>query len=183
MVEPVKCPECGKIVRDRRALGGHLRMKHGISSTATSEGKHIEVAQNSTELKYKGGKSMAEFCPECAKKDDERRWLEHNHLEELEKVKAEAAKPTELRDDATILEDSLKHYLTCPDGNCNTKDIVNRLLAPKFDQKAIEGGKNLIENLTKPENKPKLLEVMKAAGVEEMPSKIIIKGLSIKGGK
>lgn len=154
----------------------------------------VRPTQRKSKKTEKEDKTMGEFCPECLKKELEIKDLgkekeelgravtnaataqksaEEKLGEAVAAAAAAAQKPPEV-DVSTVLEEQLSHYLSCSDGDCGTKAIVNRVLGPKFGELRIEGGKNTIENLAKKENQPQLEEVIKAAGLELWPKKITI---------
>ena len=116
---------------------------------------------------------MGENCPECLKKDFEAKLVERDHKTELEKAAAEAERLKVQLAEASKpkLPEPVENWFehTCTDPNCGIKKAVA--------DHDLEIAGNVVTNLSRPEGKAKLLEIMKAAKVEEFPDRIIISGL------
>uniref|UniRef100_A0A6M3IRD1 Uncharacterized protein n=1 Tax=viral metagenome TaxID=1070528 RepID=A0A6M3IRD1_9ZZZZ len=117
---------------------------------------------------------MAEFCPECQKKDFDAQLKERDYKAELEKaVNARDSAIEQLNEalknpqDFPLLSDFIAH---CEDGKCERH-------AKQLEEYQGQIAGNVLANLVKPENKPRLLEVMKTAGIDEAPTRIVISGI------
>ncbi len=114
------------------------------------------------------------FCPECFKKDFEIKETKRDHQAELEKVKAEAerlkSQVAEVKKTPEV-ENWFEHQ--CTDPHCAIKKAV-----AEHDQQIAA---NVLANLSKPENKARVQELMKQHKIEEFPDKFVIKGLNIGG--
>jgi len=134
------------------------------------------IIEPNREIDEGGSKTMPDFCPTCQQKDFEKALAERDHKAELEKSSAEAnqlrAQLTEAIANAQVQDipnfpDIIAH---CEGGTCPGH-------AKQLQDYRESVGLDVLRNLTKPESKGKLLEVMKQAGVDEAPSKITISGI------
>ena len=163
------CHVCDKEV-NARGLKGHLRLAHGVLNMPSSTELIQEVKQK------KEDSPMTDFCPECLKRDIDLKDAKRDHefalkeaASEATRAKAELAealksRPSELQDipdwDAII-----KH---CTDGSCPGH-------AKQLEDYRLSVGADVVTNLAKPENKAKLSEIAKAAGLEIQQDRITIK--------
>lgn len=122
-----------------------------------------------------------DFCPTCFPlghrlEDRVEKLTEKNaalekeaaEAEQLRAQLAEALKPKpQPAQDIPDFADVIRH---CEDGSCSAH-------AKQLQDYRLKVAEDVVTNLTKPENKAKLTEIMKAAGVTEMPNKIVISGV------
>jgi len=119
-----------------------------------------------------------DFCPGCFKKDLQleqattlAKVAETEHQAELARVttiakeQLEEAQATQVAQDIPDFADILEHCETCPGHKKQLEDYRGTV------------ANDVLTNLSTKEFKSKLLEVMKKAGVNPAPSKIVISGL------
>ena len=102
-----------------------------------------------------GGSKVADFCPECMRKDQQAELTRRDHQHELEKAQAEAEHYKEELEKIVTghpkPREIIPHWLECPD----CKPEFESLMKPKIDE-AYQKGR--IDSLTNPtdEETPKI---------------------------